>query len=123
MINGFRIYDADAHVNVAPQMWEDLPKEFAARRPRMFQKARNTRFCSITRCVCLARLEPCWNDGSPVLTAPRLCIKYQKARREREKRDAANLQDKIKATVRSGKDKMYFDWFLLGAGLSKTHEA
>lgn len=34
MINGFKIYDADAHVNVAPQMWEDLPKEFAARRPR-----------------------------------------------------------------------------------------
>lgn len=34
MIDGYRIYDADAHVNVAPQMWEDLPKEFAARRPR-----------------------------------------------------------------------------------------
>jgi predicted TIM-barrel fold metal-dependent hydrolase len=34
MINGFRIYDADAHVNVAPQMWEDLPKEYAVRRPR-----------------------------------------------------------------------------------------
>jgi predicted TIM-barrel fold metal-dependent hydrolase len=23
MINGYRVYDADAHVNVAPQMWED----------------------------------------------------------------------------------------------------
>lgn len=34
MIDGYRVYDADAHVNVAPQMWEDLPKEFAARRPR-----------------------------------------------------------------------------------------
>jgi predicted TIM-barrel fold metal-dependent hydrolase len=34
MIGGYRVYDADAHVNVAPQMWEDLPKEFAARRPR-----------------------------------------------------------------------------------------
>jgi predicted TIM-barrel fold metal-dependent hydrolase len=34
MINGYRVYDADAHVNVAPQMWADLPKEFAARRPR-----------------------------------------------------------------------------------------
>ena len=34
MIDGYRIYDADAHVNVAQQMWEDLPKEFAARRPR-----------------------------------------------------------------------------------------
>lgn len=34
MINGYRVYDADAHVNVAPQMWEDLPREFAARRPR-----------------------------------------------------------------------------------------
>lgn len=34
MINGCKIYDADAHVNVAPEMWADLPKEFAARRPR-----------------------------------------------------------------------------------------
>ncbi len=34
MIGGYPVYDADAHVNVAPQMWEDLPKEFAARRPR-----------------------------------------------------------------------------------------
>jgi len=34
MINGYPIYDADAHVNVAPPMWDDLPKEFAARRPR-----------------------------------------------------------------------------------------
>lgn len=34
MIDGYRVYDADAHVNVAPQMWEDLPQEFAARRPR-----------------------------------------------------------------------------------------
>jgi predicted TIM-barrel fold metal-dependent hydrolase len=34
MINGYRVYDADAHVNAAPQMWEDMPKEFAARRPR-----------------------------------------------------------------------------------------
>ena len=28
MIDGYQIYDADAHVN-APQMREDLPKEFA----------------------------------------------------------------------------------------------
>lgn len=37
--------------------------------------------------------------------------------------DAANLPDKIEATVKSGKDKMHFDVFLLGAGLSKTREA
>ncbi len=29
MINGFRIYDFDAHVNVAPQMWKDLPKDIS----------------------------------------------------------------------------------------------
>ena len=37
--------------------------------------------------------------------------------------DAANLQDKIEVTGKSGKDKMYFDLFLLGAGLSITREA
>ena len=33
MIDGYQIYDADAHVNVAPQMREDLPKEFAVAEP------------------------------------------------------------------------------------------
>jgi len=45
MINGYRVYDADAHVNAAPQMWEDMPAEFAARRPRpaLIHDARNWR--------------------------------------------------------------------------------
>ena len=34
--------------------------------------------------------------------------------------DAANLQDKIEATVKSGKDKMYFDWFLLGGSFKNA---
>ena len=29
-----KIYDADAHVMMSPKMWEDLPKEYNARRPR-----------------------------------------------------------------------------------------
>jgi uncharacterized protein len=31
---GRKIYDADAHVMMSPRMWEDLPKEYKARRPR-----------------------------------------------------------------------------------------
>ena len=34
MLNGFRIYDADAHVMMTPEMWRDLPKEYHLRRPR-----------------------------------------------------------------------------------------
>src|SRR5512132_4473964 len=34
MINGYKIFDADAHVMMGPKMWADLPTEFAARRPR-----------------------------------------------------------------------------------------
>jgi predicted TIM-barrel fold metal-dependent hydrolase len=34
MQGGRPIYDADAHVMMSPRMWEDLPKEYAARRPR-----------------------------------------------------------------------------------------
>ncbi len=34
MLDGFKIYDADAHVMMSPDMWADLPKEYAMRRPR-----------------------------------------------------------------------------------------
>ena len=34
MFQDYRIYDADAHVILSPKMWEDLPPEYAARRPR-----------------------------------------------------------------------------------------
>ena len=34
MFQDYRIYDADAHVILSPRMWEDLPPEYAARRPR-----------------------------------------------------------------------------------------
>jgi predicted TIM-barrel fold metal-dependent hydrolase len=34
MLQGYRIYDADAHVMLSPRMWESLPAEYVARRPR-----------------------------------------------------------------------------------------
>jgi predicted TIM-barrel fold metal-dependent hydrolase len=34
MLDGYRIFDADAHTMMSPRMWADLPEEFAARRPR-----------------------------------------------------------------------------------------
>lgn len=34
MLHGFKIYDADAHVMMTPEMWRDLPKQYALRRPR-----------------------------------------------------------------------------------------
>ena len=34
MLNGFRVYDADAHAIMSPAMWQDLPEEFIRRRPR-----------------------------------------------------------------------------------------
>ena len=34
MLNGYRICDADAHAIMSPRMWEDLPEEYARRRPR-----------------------------------------------------------------------------------------
>jgi predicted TIM-barrel fold metal-dependent hydrolase len=34
MWQGYRVYDADAHVMMSPRMWEDLPREYALRRPR-----------------------------------------------------------------------------------------
>jgi predicted TIM-barrel fold metal-dependent hydrolase len=34
MIKNFPIYDADSHLLLSPRMWEDLPAEYAARRPR-----------------------------------------------------------------------------------------
>ncbi|HWH77042.1 MAG TPA: amidohydrolase family protein [Candidatus Binatus sp.] len=34
MLQGFRVFDADAHGSINPSMWEDLPERYRARRPR-----------------------------------------------------------------------------------------
>ena len=34
MLNGYRVFDADAHGSINPRMWEDLPEAYRARRPR-----------------------------------------------------------------------------------------
>lgn len=34
MLNGFRIFDADAHALMTPEMWADLPSLYKLRRPR-----------------------------------------------------------------------------------------
>ena len=34
MIDGFRVYDADAHAIMSPAMWQELPEDFIRRRPR-----------------------------------------------------------------------------------------
>jgi predicted TIM-barrel fold metal-dependent hydrolase len=34
MLQGYRVFDADAHGSINPSMWEDLPERFRARRPR-----------------------------------------------------------------------------------------
>ncbi|HET7004562.1 MAG TPA: amidohydrolase family protein [Candidatus Binatia bacterium] len=34
MLQGYRLYDADAHAMMSPRMWETLPQEFQPRRPR-----------------------------------------------------------------------------------------
>ena len=34
MLASYRVYDADAHVILAPAMWEDLPEKYVSRRPR-----------------------------------------------------------------------------------------
>jgi predicted TIM-barrel fold metal-dependent hydrolase len=39
MINGYKIFDADAHVMMGSKMWQDLPKEYATRRPRPLEIA------------------------------------------------------------------------------------
>jgi hypothetical protein len=33
-IGSYRVYDADAHVILAPAMWKDLPEKYVPRRPR-----------------------------------------------------------------------------------------
>jgi hypothetical protein len=34
MLQGYKLFDADAHAMMSPRMWETLPKEYLARRPR-----------------------------------------------------------------------------------------
>jgi predicted TIM-barrel fold metal-dependent hydrolase len=34
MLQGYKLFDADAHTMMSPRMWETLPSEYRARRPR-----------------------------------------------------------------------------------------
>jgi predicted TIM-barrel fold metal-dependent hydrolase len=34
MLQGFRVFDADAHGSINPRMWADLPEQYRERRPR-----------------------------------------------------------------------------------------
>ena len=34
MLRNYRVFDADAHGSINPSMWQDLPEQFLARRPR-----------------------------------------------------------------------------------------
>lgn len=34
MLQGYRVFDADAHGSINPSMWQDLPEQFRPRRPR-----------------------------------------------------------------------------------------
>lgn len=34
MLQGYKVFDADAHGSINPAMWEDLPKRYQSRRPR-----------------------------------------------------------------------------------------
>jgi uncharacterized protein len=34
MLQGFRVFDADAHGSINPRMWQELPDRYRARRPR-----------------------------------------------------------------------------------------
>jgi uncharacterized protein len=34
MLQGYRVFDSDAHGSLSPAMWETLPQEYVARRPR-----------------------------------------------------------------------------------------
>ena len=34
MLQGYRVFDADAHGSINPRMWEDLPEPYRRRRPR-----------------------------------------------------------------------------------------
>ena len=38
MIQGYQVFDADAHAMFTPKMWEGLPEEYVARRADLFAK-------------------------------------------------------------------------------------
>ena len=35
MLQSYKLFDADAHTMMSPRMWETLPSEYRARRPRL----------------------------------------------------------------------------------------
>jgi uncharacterized protein len=58
MLEGYRIYDADAHVKFSPKMWESLSPEYSARRPRPLRVSDQTGMMWTDGWLIEGRMEP-----------------------------------------------------------------
>lgn len=86
MLEGYRVFDSDAHGSLCPAMWETLPQEYAARRPRPVDIADAGGLGNYTAGWYIeGRLEPHpFGPGAQQANTPRLILKEYGAEMSRE---------------------------------------
>jgi predicted TIM-barrel fold metal-dependent hydrolase len=86
MLEGYRVFDSDAHGSLCPAMWETLPQEYAARRPRPVDIADSGGLGNYTAGWYIeGRLEPHpFGPGAQQANTPRLILKEYGAEMSRE---------------------------------------
>jgi predicted TIM-barrel fold metal-dependent hydrolase len=86
MLEGYRVFDSDAHGSLCPAMWETLPQEYAARRPRPVDIADAGGLGNYTAGWYIeGRLEPHpFGPGAQQANTPRLILKEYGADMSRE---------------------------------------
>jgi predicted TIM-barrel fold metal-dependent hydrolase len=86
MLEGYRVFDSDAHGSLCPAMWETLPQEYAARRPRPVDISDAAGLGNYTAGWYIeGRLEPHpFGPGAQQANTPRLILKEYGADTSRE---------------------------------------
>ncbi len=111
MLEGYKVFDADAHGSLSPAMWETLPKEYAVRRPRPVDISDATGLGNYTAGWLIeGRLEPhAFGPGAQQANTPRLIMSEFGADTSREicSPGSVSLAD-IPARIRD-LDRMGFD--------------
>jgi uncharacterized protein len=106
MLEGYRLYDADAHVKFSPRMWETLPAEFSARRPRPLRITDETGLSSTDGWLIDGRMEPHpFGPGTQGADKPRdVLVEFGASAEKARSFDLSNPEARIKDMDRLGID-------------------
>jgi predicted TIM-barrel fold metal-dependent hydrolase len=111
MLQGYRVFDADAHGILTPKMWQEIPKEYVHRRPRPVRISDESGLGNYTAGWLIeGMIEPhAFGPGAQQANTPRRVLEEFGAERNRETFSVGSLElSDIQARLKDI-DRMGFD--------------